>query len=48
MNENFWNVFAETGDPMSFLIFKAAEKAEKKNEKKPEEKKPETPPGAVM
>lgn len=49
MNEKYWNVFTETGDPMSFLLCKAAEKTTKPDEKKNKnKKKSEKPPQTVM
>ena len=39
MEDQFWNLFRETGDPMGYLLYKAKKK-QKKSEKDKTEKQP--------
>ena len=52
MEEQLWNLFRETGDPMGYLLYKAEKK--QKQEKKPDKAAPRpqpqpkgTPPASV-
>ena len=47
--EQLWNLFRETGEPMSYLLVKAEENARKKEEPSPQTQ-PQTPqaPSALM
>lgn len=47
MENELWNLFRETGDPMSYLLYKAGEKQEKKKTKEtPEPPQDQTPPAS--
>ena len=44
MENQLWNLFRETGDPRTYLLYKAGEAQEKQKKQKPE-KKSEPPQG---
>ena len=46
MEDQFWNLFRETGDPMGYLLYKAEKEKKKKEKNKPEPKPPAGPPPA--
>ena len=46
MDNNYWNVFKETGDPISFLLCRAAEETKNEMSGKKKEKKENRPPDA--
>ena len=46
MEDQLWNLFLETGDPMGYLLYKAGEKSgnaggQEKKEKQPKDGKPQ-------
>jgi len=45
MENQLWNLFCSTGDPRTYLLYKAGEKQEKENCKEPP--KPQTQPASV-
>lgn len=48
MDNNYWNVFKETGDPISFLLCRAALITEKEKSGKKKEKKENRRPDASV
>ena len=47
MENVLWNLFRETGDPMSYLLYKAGEKQEKKKtDETPKAPQDQTPPAS--
>ncbi len=46
MEDQFWNLFRETGDPMGYLLYRA-EKKRKEGKKSAEQKKAGPPTASV-
>ena len=49
MDDQLWNLFRETGEPMSYLLYKAEKNRKKKETDKAKSAKPneETPPASA-
>ncbi len=48
MENQFWNLFRETGEPMGYLLYKAEKKQKQAEKEKKKPQKPEAQPPAKM
>ena len=44
MEDQFWNLFRETGEPMGYLLYKAEKKQKQTEDKKKPQPQEATPP----